>query len=357
MELREYLQKPLFLWGGAAKIFLALFLAPAPQTDWFTPFMAAFWQHPSIVPWDYVFQNSAAFPYGISMLAALLPCTFADYAIAHILSRPMFGFGISLTLILADLWLLYLLCRLLPGKYEQILRTYWVSPIVFAGVYWVGQLDTIPVCFLFSALLALRQRRSALSGVLLAVACSAKLSMAVVLPFFLIYLFLTPRLREFGKSFLKGFVAGSLIFLAPPLFSPGYRLMVLGTPEMLRVFDLHLQMGALTLYLTPIMYGLGLYFAWRIRRMSFDLFCTILGLSFFLLVFSTAAPPGWYLWLVPFITIFQIKAANARQRNLLLLFSVSVSLTQILFWPGPSIPAIFFRISCGACLYRRILSG
>ena len=103
MELREYLQKPLFLWGGAAKIFLALFLAPAPQTDWFTPFMAAFWQHPSIVPWDYVFQNSAAFPYGISMLAALLPCTFADYAIAHILSRPMFGFGISLTLILADL--------------------------------------------------------------------------------------------------------------------------------------------------------------------------------------------------------------------------------------------------------------
>jgi len=340
LELREYLQKPLFLWGGAAKIFLALFLAPAPQTDWFTPFMAAFWQHPSIVPWDYVFQNSAAFPYGISMLAALLPCTFADYAIAHILSRPMFGFGISLTLILADLWLLYLLCRLLPGKYEQILRTYWVSPIVFAGVYWVGQLDTIPVCFLFSALLALRQRRSALSGVLLAVACSAKLSMAVVLPFFLIYLFLTPRLREFGKSFLKGFVAGSLIFLAPPLFSPGYRLMVLGTPEMLRVFDLHLQMGALTLYLTPIMYGLGLYFAWRIRRMSFDLFCTILGLSFFLLVFSTAAPPGWYLWLVPFITIFQIKAANARQRNLLLLFSVSVSLTQILFWPGPSIPVL-----------------
>ncbi|MCH5146284.1 hypothetical protein JMF94_14470 [Desulfovibrio sp. UIB00] len=340
MELKEYLHKPLFLWGCAAKFFLALLLVPAPQTEWFTPFMAAFWQNPSIVPWNYVFHNSTAFPYGISMFAVLLPCTFLDYTVARFLSHGMFGFGISLTLLLADLWLFYLLWRLLPDKGEQLLHTYWFSPISLVGVYWVGQLDTIPVCFLFSALLSLQQRRPFFSGFLVALACSAKLSMAVVLPFFFIYLFLTPRLRDFGKFFLKGFVLGGFVFLVPPLFSPGYRLMVLGTPEMLRIFDLHLSMGALTLYLTPIIYGLGLYFAWRIRRMTFDLFCTILGLSFFLLVFSTAAPPGWYLWIVPFMTIFQVKAASARHRTLLVVFSVIVSVTQVLFWPGPDLPVL-----------------
>ena len=109
---------------------------------------------------------------------------------------------------------------------------------------------------------------------------------------------------------------------------------------MQRIFDLHIQMGGLSLYLTPIMYGLGLYFAWRIRRMTFDLFCTILGLSFFLLVFSTPAPPGWYLWIVPFITIFQVNADNKRHWLLLFAFSAFVSLAQILFWPGPAIPAL-----------------
>jgi uridine kinase len=339
--LKEDLLKPLFLGGLAAKIILALFLAPAPQIDWFIPFMDAFWKHPSITPWDYVFQNSAAFPYGITMFVTLLPCTFADFLLAQLFGGGhLSGHGITFTLILADVWLYLLLCLLLPGKYDKILRAYWLSPISLVGIYWVGQLDTIPVCFLFSALLALQQRKAGLSGFLLAAACSAKLSMAAVLPFFLIYLFLTPRLRNVGKDFLLGLTGGMLVLLIAPLFSGGYRMMVLGTPEMLRVFDLHIQMGNLSLYLTPVIYGLGLYFAWRIRRMTFDLFYTILGLSFFLLVFSTPAPPGWYLWLVPFITIFQVNAANARHWRLLFLFSACVSLAQILFWPGAAIPLL-----------------
>ena len=340
MALKKYLQTPLFLGGLVIKVLLILSLAPAAQTDWFLPFMDAFWQHPRLFPWDYVFQNSAAFPYGIVMFAALLPCTFFDFVLSQFFDVAMSGYGIMTTLILADICLYLLLCLLLHEKHDKVLRTYWFSPISLIGIYWIGQLDTIPVCFLFGSLFALQRHKNTLSGFLLAAACSAKLSMLVGLPFFFIYLFLTPRLRESGKKFLQGFVGGSLILLIPPLLSNGYRMMVLGTPEMHRIFDLHLEIGALSLYLTPVIYGLGLYFAWRIRRMTFELFCTILGLSFFLLVFSTPAPPGWYLWVVPFSTIFQVNASSARHELLLFIFNICISLAQILFWPGPSISAL-----------------
>lgn len=339
MELKKDLLCPLFLAGLAIKVMLAFVLNPAPQADWFIPFFENFWRDPGFAPWDYVLQSRAAFPYGIVMFVLLLPLTYAGFALQQVLSFPLTGVGLALTLVLADTCLYLLLCNLLDGKRRQVLLAYWFSPISLAGLYWVGQLDVIPVSLLFAALLALRKRDNVLSGLLLAASCNAKLSMAAVLPFFFIYLY-TPRLRSSSKPFAYGLAAGFLALFVPPLFSEGYRLMVLGTPEAQRLFHLHIPMGDLSLFLTPIMYGFGLYFAWRVRRLTFDLFCTIIGLSFFLLVFSTPAPPGWYLWLVPFITIFQVNATIRRHWLLLFVFSSCVTLVQILFWPGPSIPLL-----------------
>lgn len=340
MELKKDLLRPFFLAGLAVKVALALGLNPAPQADWFIPFYESFFRHPGLAPWDYVLHNSAAFPYGVVMFAALLPLAFVGYALQQLLGVPLVGAGIALTIVAADTALYLLLCDLLGGRRRRVLTAYWLSPISLAGLYWVGQLDVIPVCLLFASLLALRRRMNLLAGLLLAASCCAKLSMAAVLPFFLIYLFHTPRLHSSGKPFVQGLVAGFLAIFVPPLFSEGYRLMVLGTPEAQRLFHLHVPMGDLSLFLTPVMYGFGLYFAWRMRRITFDLFCTILGLSFFLLVFSTPAPPGWYLWLVPFITIFQVNATNRRHWLLLFAFSICVTLAQILFWPGPAIPLL-----------------
>lgn len=346
MALKNALRDPLFLSGLAIKLALALFLVPAPQADWFIPFYEAFWRQPGFAPWELSLGNPAAFPYGIAMFLTLLPGSFLDVLVARPLSGGMPNLGIMLTLIAVDVCLFGLLCRLLPGRRKQVLLAYWLSPIVFVGIYWVGQLDTIPVCLLFAGMLALRQRRHVLSGFLLAAACSAKLSMLVVLPFFFIYLFRTPRLRPAGGRFLQGLAVGVLALWVLPLFQDGYRRMVLGTPETLRLFDFHVALGEYFLYLTPIIYGFGLYFAWRMRRMTFDLFCAVLGLSFFLLVFSTPAPPGWYLWIVPFITIFYANAATPHHKVLLVVLSICVSLTQLAFWPGPDVP--FLGISLRA---------
>jgi uridine kinase len=43
------------------------------------------------------------------------------------------------------------------------------------------------------------------------------------------------------------------------------------------------------------------------RRISFDLLMAATGLSFFLVVLATPAPPGWYLWLVPFLVMHQLQ--------------------------------------------------
>lgn len=337
MELKKDFLCPLFLTGLAVKVILALTLNPAPQADWFIPFFDSFWHHPGFAPWDYALHNRAAFPYGLVMFFTLLPLTLIGFTLQQLFSLHLVGTGIALTLVLADISLYSLLCRLFDGKRKQILLAYWLSPISLVGICWVGQLDTIPICFIFGTLWALRKRKNFLSGILLAFACSAKLSMATALPFFLIYLFHTPQLQRSRKPFIAGITAGFFALFVPPLFSEGYRQMVLGTPEIQRLFHLHIPMGDLSLFLTPITYGLGLYFAWRIRRLTFNLFCTVLGLAFFLLVFSTPAPPGWYLWLVPFIAIFQVHSSNKRHWMLLFAFSICVTLAQVLFWPGPDI--------------------
>lgn len=338
MELKGAPGSHLFLCGLAARLALALFLVPAPQADWFIPFYEAFWRRPGLAPWDLSLGNPAAFPYGIAMFLALLPGSFLDFLLSGALPSPP-GLGLMLTLLATDIGLCWLLCSMLPGKREEVLRVYWLSPIVFVGIYWIGQLDVIPVSLLFAGLLALRRRRHAFSGILLGAACSAKQSMLVVLPFFFLYLLHTPRLRPAGRSFLLGLGAAVLALWLPPLFQAGYRRMVLGTPEILRLFDFHLSLGEYYLYLTPVIYGLAVYFAWRMRRMTFDLFFAVLGLSFFLLVFSTPAPPGWYIWIVPFITVFYARSTSTHHRALLAMLSICVSLTQLAFWPGPWLPA------------------
>jgi uridine kinase len=250
------------------------------------------------------------------------------------------GIGFRLGLLGADLFALYLLNRLLPGQPRKLLWLYWWSPIALFVTYWNGQTDVIPVALLLLSLLLIRQYRPAASGAALGLALTAKFSMLLAVPFVGIYLWRNKRLLSLLPAFVVGYVLAIAVVQGPWLFSKGFVSMVLGTPESARLFDLALPFGPGNfLYLTPMLYLLAIYGVWRLRRISFDLLLATIGLSFFLIVLGTPAPPGWYLWLVPFLVAHQLHG----DRSALLLagsFSALLIVMHLLGSSGAALPLL-----------------
>lgn len=305
--LMPLLRHPLFLAGLALKlVFLFAVLPPAVQ-QWYAPFLA---QGPAMDPWSAHLAaggDRLAFPYGYAMWLAFLPLTIL---------LPLVGAsaatGYGLTLLAADVALLATLRRMTAASDALLLGLYWLSPIALFATYWLGFNDVIPILLLLLGLQALRDgapRRAALWS---AFAVSAKLSMVLALPFLLIYLFHNKRLRVFFVPFCSALAGALLLLQLPYLLSPGARAMLFGNPELAKVYDAAFTVGGgLQVYLLPLVYLLALFGAWRIRRMSFEMLLALLGIAFFLVLLLTPAAAGWFVWVLPFLVLYQIGSDRA----------------------------------------------
>ena len=121
----------------------------------------------------------------------VLPFTF----ICKLFSIPMvYGYGLSL--VAADFGLFVILRKLVHAKDWVLITIYWLSPISLIASYWLGYNDIIPVFLLMFAIFLLKNHRLFLSGILLVAAISAKASMVLSLPIFLIYLFNNRKFHE-----------------------------------------------------------------------------------------------------------------------------------------------------------------
>ena len=298
------LMHPLFLGGLVLRVGLMAWLAPAAVTAWYAPFL----QHTSnaltLDPWGHWLAaggDPAAFPYGHAMWLMFLPLTWAADGL---------GLGAEVayggTLLLVDLALFLLLRRLLQGKDGLLTWAYWLSPLVIVPTYVLGLNDLVPVFWLALSLELLRQASWTWAGAALAAAISAKLSMVLALPFFVIYLFHNRRLRSMLPEFLKGLALAAALLAAPFAWSDGGARMLFGNPEVSKVYLFAFELGPrLSVYVVPLVYMISVYAAWRIKRLNFDLFHALLGLQFLLVVLLTPASPGWYLWVVPLLVSYQ----------------------------------------------------
>jgi uridine kinase len=295
---------PLFLAGLVIRLALIFGTSPAPVTDWYAPFLDFSVRSPSADPWSAWLASGgdlAAFPYGYAMWLAFLPLT----TFARAVGLPA-QYAYSFTVALADLALLLVLHRIIPGRQQLLLAVYWLSPIVILASYVLGYNDLIPALLLIVSILFVRRVHLKLAGVFLAAAISAKLSMVIALPFFVIYLYQKRALRERLQEFLLGLAVCGLLAGLPFLLSSGGVRMLFGSPEMTKVYYLALDFGGgFSLYWVPLIYILLLYVTWRIRRLNFDIFQAAMGMAFLLIVLMTPAAPGWFLWCIPFLYFYQ----------------------------------------------------
>jgi len=300
---------PLFFLGLLIRLALIIGMAPFAVSEWYVPFLDTGFSSLTLDPWSRWMAEGgapAAFPYGYAMWLSFLPITLCSKFIGVPLQ-----FGYELTLLAFDFCLLITLHYLLPGRQRLVLAIYWLSPIVILASYVLGLNDLIPVLLLTLSIFFIQKVDLKIAGIFCAAAISAKLSMVIALPFVILYLYNNKALRHRINKFLVGFIICALILGVPFLFSSAGIQMLFGNPEMKKIYSISLNLGeSVSIYIVPLIYLVMLYVAWRVRRLNFDLFQAVTGISFLLIVLMTPASPGWFVWSMPFLALYQAMSGR-----------------------------------------------
>ena len=107
----------------------------------------------------------------------------------------------------------------------------------------------------------------------------------------------------------------------PFIASESAVLMLFCNPEMSKIFFLALSLGSdVSAYIVPLLYLVLLYMGWRVRPLNFELFCIFVGVSFLTIVLLTPSSPGWFVWVLPFLVIYQARS-DIVSINLIIIFS------------------------------------
>ncbi len=217
-------------------------------------------------------------------------------------------FLLRVPIVFADIGILLVLVSWFKRYQKRVLILYWASPVLFYISYIHGQLDAIPIFFLFAFLYALVKEYDYLALILLGFAIAAKTGMVVILPLVVVYLY---KERKGSPWLLFKIIIPCIVFTVvtlPVLFSKGFIETVLKTKEGFKVFDLTvLSNTELVLYIVPVASLLSLFYFATFKRYSRDVFVSFLAFSFFVLILCIPPRQGWYFWIIPFAVYFYVQ--------------------------------------------------
>lgn len=315
IDLEKLFTNRLFIFGLGIKLFLIVGIKPWAYDNLFEDFFISFFDKPVIDPWtDYGMQGglSTSFPYGIVMLIGytIIPlCAKVALSLMGIhlgYSHILQGLS-SLAFDVALLVVLRYICESEDRK--LVIIAYWLSPVTLYALYIHGQLDILPVLILVISLWSLSKGSVVQSGILLSVAVSAKISMIIALPMICIYIFRSRNRLSTLSIFLVSFCIFFAFLMVPyALFSPSFVQMVFGSQEFSRVIAARIDYGPhQNLFIAPLLFSLSLYFMWSIKLIPFEILLIAIGLSFASLLIAIPPAAGYFVWIAPFIAIYQIK--------------------------------------------------
>lgn len=311
---------PLFLIPCIIKCVTAFFLVSPHTADLYIPFikyLVFFKSDPYAFFYSHGLTN--AFPYPGFMLWVLA----IPYGIATLFFQGIqYGvtnldlFLLRVPLLIADIGLLLILLSWFKKQKNEVMWLYWCSPILFYITYVGGQLDVLPIFFLFCFLYFLFKEYDTTAFIFLGLAISVKTGMVIAFPFAALYLY---KERESIQSTLVTLsipITTYLLLNFSYIYNHSYVEMVLKTKEQFRVFDLVFRYSdSLVIYIIPVVYCILFFKFATYKRYSRDLFMVYFGITFFVL--SLCIPPmqGWYYWVIPFAIYFYSKV-NSTQRIL-----------------------------------------
>ncbi len=300
------------------------------QNNLFMPFVSYFVEY-GHNPWQYIYDNalSVEFPYHPLMLYIY---SIGGFFIKLFNVNNIFVQNIlfKLPVIVADVSVFYLLLKIFKNKKLEVFIYYFLSPIIIYAAYIHSQLDLVPVAFLFLSFYYLKKKKIYQSSLVFALASCIKMNVVLFLPIFLIYLYKANNKR---KTFISFLIICSIYLLIsmPYIGSIGYQKLVLMNDKQNLFFNLFIVLGNIKIYIPLFIAGLIYlrFFAYKkINTELLDSYC-VLTISLFLL-FVPPSTPAWYIWLVPFLSLFVIR------------YSTSNKLLPALYWTFNFVYIVYF---------------
>lgn len=313
LRLNNLRKHPLFFLGLGIRILFILSISPYIHNIWFLPFIRNSITDLSLDPWTSFVRSGGdqlSFPYGIVMYFSYKIPAAVGYYLDTLWNSDIFlrlSFGVSS--LFFDLGTLIGIA-FISKKYsiKTLLLFYWCSPVVIYILYWHGQLDIVPIFLLIICIALMHIEKPIGSGIFMGLAILAKSSMLISLPFLIIYYLRNKRITN--QLPLNLIPLGFLLLINSFIYfkSYGFNEMVIQSPESSKLLFLDIGYGGeLKLFLLPLIFILILYTFWRLERITLDLLCISIGIGFFSILILLPPSPGWFLWIVPFLTLYQIR--------------------------------------------------
>ena len=337
-----FVKDRLFAAGFILKLLFSFFFASQYLTELFTPFIKTavetdYWNVYQI----FFYVKSNAFPYPPVMLYILsVPGLVISFFHKSGVSVSVLDiFLIRIPLLLADIAILLVLIKWLRNR-SQIIKWYWLNPIVIYISYVHGQLDIIPTAFLCIALYYLFAEKLWAFLLFLTLACATKFHVVITIPLLVVYLVKTKKVSIL--NLLKGAsVFAGLLFLLnlPFLLQPEYVKMVYQNAEQGKVLISSLNIfDDYRLILIPAFYMIIFYLIIDFTFINRDILLIFLALSFGIVTFFIVPGQGWYMWNMPFLVYFMIRF-NYQAKTLFIILNVAYFIFFIIF-PESDIPSV-----------------
>lgn len=239
---------------------------------------------------------------------------------AHMLSfAPLFIKNIIFKIpnLFFDFVGLYYLMKLYPNKRKYVGVLYFASPIIIYSIYMHGQLDIIPTTLLTAAIYYLVQKESSndkLFVLFLGAALLTKFHIIAVLPIVFIYIYKKDGLKKALK--LLAFTIVFVVIMLLPFLSNGFINGVLFNNDQTVLTKVFIPYVNIKLYI-PIIAVMFVYLKeFNMTNINKELMITFCGVLFAIFLAFVPPMPGWYVWIVPFITIFFISVSENKYKSL-----------------------------------------
>jgi uridine kinase len=317
--------------------FILLFLFSSEYNSvLFQPFVNSFINNEFINPWQFYFENNMnlhAFPYHSLMLLILTPfALLSDFFNIEALFK--------IPLLFADLAILFVLLKSFPFKKKGVYFYYFLNPIIIYSIYIHSQLDIIPTALFFYGIYLLMKNKYNYSSVMFGLALSTKIHVIVALPLIFFYLYKIEKI----KVALKYVAISLIIFLLfdlPFLFSDGFIQMVLLNPKQSLLFDSLYNIGSVNM-IVPIAAILMVYLHFfNQKKVNQDLLYFYFGILFVVIIFFVYSGSAWYVWMVPFVSMYFIQNNNNKSQIIYISFSVVYLVFFIFFYKSEYIDILF----------------
>ena len=216
-----------------------------------------------------------------------------------------------------DLLGLYFFIKMFPNRKKYIGVLYFASPIIFYASYMHSQLDIIPTVFLLGSLYFLINRRNnTIFSIMLALALSSKLHILAIIPLLYLYIYKKDGFIEATKSIGVSFLLTVLIIL--PFFDieNNFMKMVIMNKEQKGVTSIFLQYQNNRIYLSILAIMCIYLKAFSLKKINKNLLYSFCGVLFSIFLILVLPMPGWYVWIVPFITIFFVNVSMDKYVNI-----------------------------------------